>query len=328
MQTIVLTNKQQLNDFVDLQKMSQFLQSWQWGEFQARVGGKIIRLGVQSETKELLAIATLVKKSLPMGKSYFFCPRGPIIIKSLKFKVESIINFLFDEIERLAKDENVIFLRFEPTFNFKLLTFNFQFSKTTDVEPSKTLVLDLSKSEDELLKEMHQKTRYNIKLAEKKGVKLVTAGVDRFEDFWQLSNQTSERDNFRLHGRDYYRQMIETDSDVIKLFFIEYKKKTIATGIFSFFGDTTVFLHGASANFDRNIMAPFFLHSQCIKLAKNQGCAFYDFNGIDEIKWPGVTRFKKGFGGDVVDYPGTFDLVFNSGWYSIYKMIRKVRRTF
>jgi len=326
MKIIILTNKEQLNGFVGSQEMSQILQSWQWGEFQTTVGGKIIRLGVESEKGELLAVTTLIKKLLPMGKSYFFCPRGPVAAESIKLK--SILEFLFKEIQKIAFEEKVMFLRFEPTFNFQLSTFNFQLFKTLDVEPSKTLILDLKKSESELLNDMRQKTRYNIKLAEKKGVELVVAGVNRFEDFWQLSNQTSERDNFRLHGREYYYQMIKTNSNVIKLFFIEYKKRFIATGIFSFFGNTAVYLHGASANFDRNVMAPFFLHWQCIKLAKRQGCCYYDFNGIDETKWQGVTRFKKGFNGNIIDYPGTFDLIFDPCWYSIYKMIRKVRRTF
>ncbi|MEK7203069.1 MAG: peptidoglycan bridge formation glycyltransferase FemA/FemB family protein [Patescibacteria group bacterium] len=332
MRIVVLTDKERFNNFIGSQKISQFLQSWQWGEFQTMVGGKIIRLGIESETGELLAATTLVKKSLPMGKSYFFCPRGPIIDQLLitkhQLRIENILQSLFNEIKKLAKNEKVIFLRFEPLCKQQTTNNKQQIIKTLDVEPSKTLILDLSKSESELLKDMSQKTRYNIKLAEKKTVELVAADINYFEDFWQLISRTSERDKFRLHGRNYYRQMIETDKDVIKLFFAKYKKRLIATGIFSFFGNTAVYLHGASANFDRNVMAPFFLHWQCIKLAKSLGCNFYDFNGIDEIKWPGVTRFKKGFGGNEINYQGTFDLVFNPGWYSIYKMVRNVRRTF
>ena len=269
-----------------------------------------------------------MERILPMNKKYFFCPRGPIVIKSEKVKIESIIEFLFNEIQKIAQNENIIFLRFEPTFQFQTSDFKFPIFQTLDVEPSKTLILDLRKSEEELLKEMHQKTRYNIKLAEKKEIKLIEADINYFEDFWQLISQTSERDNFRLHGRDYYCEMIKINNKILKLFFVKYKNKLITTGIFSFFGDTVIFLHGASANFDRNIMAPFFLHWQCIKLAKSLGYNFYDFNGIDETRWPGVTRFKKGFGKNIIYYSGTFDLVIDHNWYNVYKMIRKIRRTF
>ncbi|MBU1062971.1 MAG: peptidoglycan bridge formation glycyltransferase FemA/FemB family protein [Patescibacteria group bacterium] len=324
MRIITLINKQQLNNFIDSQEMSQFLLSWEWGKFQEKTGKKIIRLGVESEVGELFAMATLIKKTLVMGKNYFFCPRGPAIVKSEKLEVKSVMEFLFNEIKKIAKDERAIFLRFEPQFKIQNLKFKIQ--KTIDIEPSKTLVLNLKKTEENLLKEMHQKTRYNIRLAEKKGVEFIIADINRFEDFWRLASQTSERDNFCLHDKNYYRQMIETDG--VKLFFIKYKEKFIATGIFSFFGDTVTYLHGASANFDRNVMAPFFLHWQCIKLAKRQGYNYYDFNGIDEKKWPGVTRFKKGFGGFELNFSGTFDMIFKNNWYNVYRIVRKIRRMF
>ncbi|MDO9399816.1 MAG: peptidoglycan bridge formation glycyltransferase FemA/FemB family protein [bacterium] len=123
MKIIILTNKQQLDNFVGDEKQSQFLQSWEWGEFQATTGNKIIRLGVVSETEELLAVATLIKKPLLMGKSYFFCPRGPVLnqlrITNYKLQVENVLYFLFSEIQKIAQDEKVIFLRFEPQYKIQ-----------------------------------------------------------------------------------------------------------------------------------------------------------------------------------------------------------------
>ena len=175
---------------------------------------------------------------------------------------------------------------------------------------------------------MHPKTRYNIKLAEKKGINILESGTNHFADFWQLISQTSERDSFRLHGINYYQEMLRLKRDFIKLFLADYKGRLISTGIFSFFGDLVTYLHGGSADTNRNVMAPYLLHWQIIKTAKQQGFKYYDLNGIDEKKWLGVTRFKKGFGGKEINYPGTFDLVFDQGWYNIYRMVRKVRRTF
>lgn len=326
MQIINLTEKEQLNNFISRQKQSQFLQSWQWGEFHKQVSNKVIKVGVE-ENNQLIAAALLIKKVLPISRNYFYCPRGPVIdSKITKDKIRIIVNFLFNQFKKIAREENVMFLRFEPAANIQHSTFSTQ--KTLDVQPSKTIILDLAKSETEILKSMQQKTRYNIRLAEKKGVKIIEAELKQFDKFWQLMGQTSQRDKFRLHGINYYKKMMDLGSDFIKLFFAQYKKKIIAANIVSFFGDTVTYIHGASANDNRNVMAPYLLQWYSIKLAKKLGYRYYDFYGIDEKAWPGVTRYKKGFAGDEKKYQGTFDLIFDSGWYSVYKMVRKVRRTF
>jgi len=340
MNIIEIKTKEELNAFAGGQPHSQFLQSWQWGEFHKNVSGNVWRLGIMEEEK-LAAVATIIEKALPAGKKYFYCPRGPIINYQLSrlpsalsqanggqaiINYQLILETLFSEIKKIAEGERAMFLRFDPTFTIK--DWPATISQTIDVQPSQTLILDLAKTESELLKQMHPKTRYNIKLAEKKGVKVYEAGMAKFEEFWRLLDITGERDYFRLHGRDYYKTMLSLDEDFIKLFVAEYRKKIIAANIISFFGDTATYMHGASANENRNIMAPHKLQWEVIKEAKKKGHKYYDFYGINEKKWPGVTKFKKGFGGEEIIYPGTFDLVFDQNWYSIYKMIRKVRRTF
>ncbi|MFH1427555.1 MAG: peptidoglycan bridge formation glycyltransferase FemA/FemB family protein [Patescibacteria group bacterium] len=324
MQIINITNREQLDEFVGAEKHSQFLQSYEWGEFQEKVGNKIIRVGVEDNGK-IIAAATLIKKTLPMGKSYFYCPRGPIGQTARQLDTRQL-EFLFNEVEKIAKKEDAIFLRFEPANNLRMKNEEFRIINTIDVQPSKTLILNLEKSEDGLLKQMHQKTRYNIRLAEKKGVKIVEAQnfAIYFENFWQLMRETVVRDNFRLHGKDYYQKMLEVN--FIKLYLAEFEGKVIAGSIMAFFGDTVTYLHGASSNQYRNVMAPYLLQWHGLKLAKEMGYKYYDFFGIDEKKWPGVTRFKKGFGGQEIKYPGTFDLVFENGWYRIYKVFRTLRR--
>jgi lipid II:glycine glycyltransferase (peptidoglycan interpeptide bridge formation enzyme) len=322
-----INTREELNNFLKEQKHGQFLQSWQWGEFQAKVAGDVFRFGIFGEERKPIAAATVVKKLLPMGKIYFYCPRGPIIKSKTGDKELKVIEeSLFYEIKELARKEKVMFLRFEPEVEYKLE--NWQIEKTLDVQPSKTMIVNLEKKEDELLESMRQKTRYNIRLASKKGVEIAEGGIENFDEFWQLMGETSNRDDFRLHGIDYYKEMIKVDKDSIKLFFARYKGKAISVGIFSFFGDTVTYMHGASANEERNLMAPYLLQWEVVKKGKKLGYKYYDFYGISEEKWPGVTRFKQGFSGREKNYPGTFDLVFDSGWHSVYKMIRKVRRTF
>lgn len=327
MQIINLDNKEQLNSFIASQKHSQFLQTWQWGEFHKIVSGDVHRFGVE-DSGNLIGAATVIKKILPMNKYYYYSPRGPIIHCEIKEdSCKLAVNLLFSKVKELSEQDGAMFLRFDPIFDIKHLE-NTTFEKTLDVQPSKTVILDLSKTEAVLLKEMHQKTRYNIGLAEKKAVKIVKGGEERFEEFWRLMSETGERDDFSLHGINYYREMIKTDSDFIKLFFAEYRGKPLSAAIIAFFGDTAVYLHGASSSEDRNLMAPYLMQWECVKAAKKAGMKYYDFFGIDEKKWPGVTRFKSGFGGKAKKYQGTFDLPFDPAWYNIYKMIRKVRRTF
>ena len=144
---------------------------------------------------------------------------------------------------------------------------------------------------------------------------------------------TSKRNKFRLHPKNYYKQMLSADDEEnndlkIKLFLAKYNNKIIAVDIVCFFGNTATYLHGASLNEFRKVMAPNLLQWHVIKLAKAQGYKYYDFYGIDEQKWPGVTKFKKGFGGEEIVYPGTYDLVYNKFLYSIYKLLRKTKRFF
>ena len=173
---------------------------------------------------------------------------------------------------------------------------------------------------------MHQKTRYNIRLAEKKGVEIVLGKAKDLKIFWQILNQTGKRDNFNLHGKKHYEEMLKING--IELFLAKYNNEIIAANIVSFFGDTVVYLHGASADKYRNVMAPYALQWHIIKLAQSRGFKYYDFYGIDEKKWPGVTRFKKGFDGDIVQHSGTYDFIFKSSCYKLYKLLRNIRRKF
>jgi peptidoglycan pentaglycine glycine transferase (the first glycine) len=329
MKVISIDSKQQLDGFVGSEKYSQFIQSWDWGEFQRVVSGNVWRVGVEDGGK-LVASAKVLKKDLPMGKSYFYCGRGPIFLNKT-WNVEAAA-LIFGEIERIAKEEMVMFLRFDMDFDaisdVEQIIGDRTFIKSEDVQPAKTLVLDITKTEDEILNAMHQKTRYNINLALKKEVKVTEVAKDRFEDFWNLLDQTTGRDKFRPHGRSYYDAMLDIPTNSLKLMFAEYNGKPLAASIISLFGDSVTYLHGGSANDDRNFMAPYALQWGSIQLAKKLGYKYYDFHGIDEEKWPGVTRFKMGFGGEVINFPGTYDIIYDEGWYSVYQMVRKVRRSF
>jgi lipid II:glycine glycyltransferase (peptidoglycan interpeptide bridge formation enzyme) len=303
-----------------------FLQSKEWEKFQQSVGYKTFRVD------DVL----LIKKPLGFGRSYFYAPRT-----GMGDRGRGTEDF-FSKVKELAKKENCIFIRTEPLA--PLLVTRYPLHKVTDIQPSQTIILDLTQSEDELLAQMHPKTRYNIRLAEKHGVKVreeymnePASSADKFEKFWNLMQETVGRDGFRSHDKEYYRKMLarnnngiaspEARNDMnIRLYVAEYEGKTLASGIFVFFNETVTYLHGASTHERKEVMAPQLLHWEIIKLAKNAGYRYYDLYGISETKWPGVTRFKRGFGGKEINYPGCFDVVFSKGWYKFYNLARRIRK--
>ncbi len=292
-----------------------FLQSAQWLDFQEAAGHKALRLAYSDEKENITGLCGVIFRTAKFGKKYFYIPRGPI------GKPEELIS----EIIKLAKKENSIFLKIEPSVEFRVSSFKFK--KTSSVQPRQTIVLDLNKSEEELLSSMHEKTRYNIRLAEKKNLFIKKGSA---EDFWKLMEDTTKRDKFSSHPKKHYQMMLEKISgDGKKEMRTELKMvysgdTPLAAAIVGYFGDTVTYIHGASSNENRNLMAPYFLHWEIIKEAKKLGYKFYDFWGIDEKKWPGVTRFKKGFGGFEINYPGTFDLPIDKFWYTIYNLAKKL----
>lgn len=324
--TIVNLNNNQLDSFAGQQLHSQFLQSGAWADFNEELGSKVWRLGVE-EQGELVAAAVIIKKSLPLGWAYFYSPRGPIIkSQDLSFKVQVIFDFLVTEIKKLATEERFVFFRFEPTSDLKLKTLNLKLRHSLDVQPKHTIILNLAKSEEELLKAMHPKTRYNIKLAGKKNlsIKHGRPNAETFSEFWRLLEATKQRDKFSLHGRAYYQKMLA--NDLMELWQVYFEGRLLASAIVAKFGDTATYVHGASSDDFRPLMAPYWLHWQIICEAKAKGYKYYDLFGVDKAKWPGVTRFKEGWGGANITYPGTFDLVFKPVYYRVYQGLRQIRR--
>jgi len=323
MKLIEIENKENYNKLVKAQAGSQFLQSWEWGDFLMESDELVHRYALWNEQGTYDTVFSLIQKPLGLGFSYYYLSRADLGHDKKE------IQFIFDEIKKIGRNEKVVFLRFEPLSKFKIADWKAKITKTIDVQPSQTLILDLRKSEDELLQDMHQKTRYNIRLADKKGVEVMAVAhqdIDKeFENFWNLMRITKERDAFRIHDREHYREMLKIG--FIKLYLAKYNDQVLAAAIVSFFGDTATYIHGASSSEMRSLMAPYLLQWEMIKAAKGRGCRYYDFYGIDENKWPGVTRFKLGFGGDRKIYPGTYDLRFNKFGYCIYKFLRALRRS-
>ena len=311
-----------------------FLQSWEWGDFcQAKLDKNIFRFGI-FENENLIAVAQFIKIALPFGKFYLNCAKGPIFNKHQTPNTKhQILNLLIQEIKKIAKQENIIFFRIAPLQEYKNINFIKPKILTNLKEPENTLILDLSKSEQELLKAMSQKTRYNLRLAERKGVKISNfqparpsggfpISKNNVDIFYNLIKETAERGKINIFSKYYYQELLRiTDYGLLITQFIAYyKNHPLAAIIVIYFGDTATYLYGASSDEKRNLMPNYLIQWEAIKLAKNNNYKYYDFWGVDEDKWVGVTRFKKGFGGQEINFIGTFDYILNKKWYNIFRI--------
>jgi peptidoglycan pentaglycine glycine transferase (the first glycine) len=281
------------------------LQSWAWGEFQASLGQKIYRFS--GDDFVCLGIET----DLPLGKKYIYCPRGPL---------GNTKEALFD-LKKLETDHSLIFTRLEPYQAVDLP------HALKDVQPAHEWALDLEKSEEELLISMKPKTRYNINLAQRKGITIREGTKEDLLIFWQLMLETASRQGIRLHPQNYYWQMWESLAPVnMKLLLAEYQGQALAGMLLTQFSDTAYYLHGGTSARMKEAMAPYLLHWEAIRIAKFLGFKYYNFGGMGAAGWEGITRFKQGFGGFEIHYPGAFDLVFSPLWYNIYAQARHFKK--
>ncbi len=309
-----------------------FLQSNEWRKFQEEVGRKTYHL----ETESLWA--NVIEHQLPIIGKYFYIPRGPIIKSDYNFNLRKLIN--------LARKNKVGWIRIDIA-NKKLLTqihlkiTDIQVKKAPhDMQPKQTLVINIKQSSEKLLAQMKAKTRYNIKLAQKKGVQIrsVTFSQDEkqkyFKNFLRLTKVMAKRQDIIVHPTSYYQKMWETiPEEKIKLYVAKYGKKIIATNLVIFYGKVATYLHGASDNQCRNVMAPFLLQWQAILEAQQRGCEQYDLGGVSIGKtanklWAGITRFKKGFSPktEPLEFLGSYDLVINPMQYMIYRTGQKIKK--
>ncbi len=289
-----------------------FLQSKEWEDFQRSLGREVFR------AEGMLVI----KLPLAFGKSYFYIPG----VSEAAGKPQK-------RLATLAVQEKAVFLKLEPMLEDRELAENLikaGFIKSKkEVQPQRTIFLDIAQSEDQLMARMHAKTRYNIRLAERKDLRFKVydrggaSGV--FDAFWRLLRDTARRDRFHSHEKIYYEKLLGHT----KLFALTVRGsprgeagKMAAGALVLFFDKRATYLHCASDYTMRNYMAPYLLHWEIMKYAKEQGYKEYDFWGVDPRKWPGLTRFKRGFGGRELEYIGSYDYIFQPFWYAAYNFYR------
>ncbi len=329
------------------------LESWDWKAVQEGVGRVCHTVRVLTNSGELLASTLLVEMRGSFGLYYLLSPRGPVLTHAARLDsalCERMMQALRGGIA--AHFPKALFWRTEPDAPVVVPVSGIHFQpapwktfaafRVHDVQPAWTRVLSLrGVSAEQLLSQMKQKTRYNIRLAEKKGVVVRQVFRDAVSDVeWNavvdqwiaLQDETAQRHGIQHHGADYYRGLAGAQWRGRFVSFVEasYNGEVIAMAVLlSDAGAQTVtYLFGASSGQYMNVMAPYAVQWHAIQYALQAGFGQYDFYGIapqgaaDTHSLAAVSRFKEGFGGEVFVYPGTYDFPIRPFLYSLYRLKR------
>lgn len=306
------------------------LQSWKWGEFKSRFGWQPERIHV--ETPEGQAFAQVLFRSRgPVSVGYV--PRGPLIVGN----AVNVLPVLKREIDRVARKHRAINVIIEPNEDI------FHGDSAANLglkpgpeqnQPARTVMLPLG-DDDAMLKQMHQKTRYSVRLAMRRGVDIerkYAGDQAAIDDFYGLLTDTANRNEFAVHSREYYEQFLEVFGDDAFFMFASFEGNLCSTIIATSFGDTAVYMYGASSTVHRGHGASFLIQYEAMKWGRDRGCKQYDLWGIpkedpdsvtseDKMSiagtkgedWRGIYRFKTGFGGEIVRFPKTVERVYIPG---------------
>ncbi len=303
------------------------LQTTAWGKLKEGFGWEVVRL-----VSDRCGAQVFIRK-LPLGFTLAYIPKGPV------GELESCRS-LWSELDVLAKKYKAILLKVEPDiWQFPvgdkpdLLPHGFSKSRHS-IQPLRTIVVNLKEAENSILSRMKQKTRYNIRLAAKKGV-IVRLSAD-IELFHRMMMETGERDQFGVHTLEYYQRAYSLfqPKDACQLLIAEHQSEPLA-GIMVFLNGSRVwYFYGASSSKRRELMPNYILQWEAMRWARNQGCTEYDLWGVPDENYDtleanftqrsdglwGVYRFKRGFGGELRRAAEPWDRVYNATIYKLYQI--------
>ena len=320
-----ITRKKVCEDFVLSQNPKSFLQSWNWGETSKFVGNKVFRLGFY-QNKKLVGVCLLIKQQAKRGP-HLLLPGGPIFDWGNK----GLVDFFIREIREIGEKEGAWFIRVRPELPdteenkklFKRLGF---ISSPMHLHAENTWILDIKQSEEEILAGMRKNTRYEVRKGLKAGLTFEeSTSLDDVKILTKLQKETVKRHGFVGFSEKLFKaQLVTFGSDnQAKLYFIKKGKEVLVAAIIIFYGDCAYYHHSASSEKARELPASYFLQWEVIQEAKKRGCKFYNFWGIApennlKHRFAGVTTFKKGFGGERIDWLHAHDLPISPFYYATY----------
>ena len=329
-----ITEKDRFNEFIRRHPKGHILQTWEWGEVKEGAW-QPLRLIIE-DNGETVAACSLLKRPLPLGMgSLFYAPRGPV----LDINRMGVWDYLWKAVAEIAKSNKAIFCKVDPDVEEGNRDWQMALSRVgfvaagsgpgfEGIQPRHVFRLDISPTEAELLAAMHQKTRYNLRLAEKKGVRVEIAGLEELPAFYKLLQETAERDSFLIRPLSYFQGFYNhlQPKGLAEMFLVRFEDKNIAGALAFKLGEKAWYIYGASSNQYRNVMPNYLMQWEMIKWSKAHGCTLYDFRGVpgdvpQEHPLYGLVKFKRGFGGQYTSFIGEFDLPFRKGMYNFYNFI-------
>lgn len=323
-----------------------FLQTWEWGQIKQSFGWSVFPRVWLDETGALRGAALVLQRKLKIGgfntgANLLYVPRGPMLFWEDTFWRGKILADLKD----LAHRMGAIFIKIDPevidgkgvpgtsTFTEEplgrevvrdLIEHGWVFSRE-QIQFANTIWLDLSQPEEVLLSRMKQKTRYNLRLAQKKGVIIREGDRNDLALLYHMYAETSVRDGFVIRPESYYRMVWQTflDGGKATILIAEVGGETVAGLVMFHFKQKAWFFYGMSRNVHREKMPGYLLQWEAIRVAKRLGCEVYDMWGAPTAFSPNdplwnVYRFKEGFGGEVIRTIGAWDLAIRPRLYRFY----------
>lgn len=315
--------KERWNDAL-LANGGHLLQSWQWGEFKARHGWRPERVSVHGADGEGYA-QVLFRAKGPISIGYI--PRGPVMTGT----PDKVWPELRAEIDRAARRNRAISVIIEPNQHLGL-TGTYRNAGVVrgpaHLQPERTVRMPLDDDET-MLRRMHQKTRYSVRLAMRRGVEIERKDArdpGSLDQFYTLMKDTADRNEFAIHSHAYYADFMDVFGDDALFVFASWEGNLSSVIMAAAFGDEAIYMYGASSTEHRGHGASFLLQFEAMKWARDRGCTHYDLWGIpkqdpeslrgeDNVSlagtkgddWRGIYRFKTGFGGDIVSFPDTLE---------------------
>ncbi len=307
------------------------LQSYEWGEFRGSMGLKVVRLGVFDGTTLVGALQFTVHKFPVLGINVGYLPKCP-------YPTVEIL----EAISRFGRANKCGFVQLEPNEEAANITDKYKSIKqfpglVISKKPlftKYTFYIDLTRSEEELLAQMKEKTRYNVRLALKKGVTVnEETGEEAFEIYLKLLDETAKRDKFFAHNNNYHRQMWKNlaPDGIAHLLIARYENVPLVAWVVFVWKGFLYYTYGTSSSLYRDTMASSLMYFEAMKFGKKMGLQSFDLWGAlgpnPDPKDPfyGFHHFKEGFGPRLIEFAGSYDLILNQPFYGLYHKIDDFR---
>jgi peptidoglycan pentaglycine glycine transferase (the first glycine) len=323
-------HRERWNEGVARLPQAHVLQSYEWGEFKGRHGWRPFRLLFVRQGVEVGAVSVLLRR-LPRGPwAVMYAPKGPC----LDYQNPDLLAMVLERLEDLCREQKAIFIKIDPDVSAgrsdvtKVLQGRGWRASPEQIQFRNTMLVDLRPPEDELLGVMKSKWRYNVRLAQRRGVEVIQGGMDDLPLFYEMYTTTSARDEFIIRPFSYYVDAWGTfvSQGRAQLLLARHEGEVLGGLILFHFGDKAWYMYGASTDRHRNLMPNHLLQWEAMRWAKAHGCSYYDMWGAPDVMdesdpmW-GVYRFKDGFGGEFTSYIGAYDFPASTLAYWLYTAV-------